>query len=163
MTHGRKPRRPRPITRNPFLHARDHATRLTIAEVNQVMNPLRAAATALRCGVATEYEWMVAVSAVNLADSIESQGIVRGMAGHLRDIDMALQAIRRRAMDDHVWRAPALDYEERDLLDLLIDLHGHQVRSLSYGEYCRAYDKAVAQTLSAGGRLIPPSNQEQAA
>lgn len=155
MTHGRKPRRPRWGRYNPIDVAHGHATKLTQAEQEQVMIPLRAACAALRQGVATEHQWAVAVSAVNVGDAIESQGVVRGMAGHLHAIDMALQGIRRRAMDDGAWSAPALYYEERDLMDLLLDLHGLQLGSLSYGEYRRAHEKAVAQTLSAGGRVEP--------
>lgn len=154
MSHGRPPRRRRPVATNPIGLARDYATRLTRAELDQIMNPLRAAVAALRRGVATEFEWMVAVTAVNVGDAIESQGIVRGLAGHLEDIDRALDGIRARAMASGLWQAPALYYEERDYMDLLVDLHGHQVGSLSYGEFRRARDKAIAQTASAGGRVV---------
>lgn len=154
MSHGRPPRRRRPVATNPLGLARDYATRLTRTEQDQVMNPLRAAVAALRRGVATEFEWMVAVTAVNIGDAIESQGIVRGLAGHLKDIDRALEGIRARAMASGAWQAPSLYYEERDFMDLLVDLHGHQLRSLSFGELGRARDKAVAQTGSAGGRVV---------
>lgn len=155
MSRGRPPRRPRPISLNPMGLAKDYATTLTRAEQDQVMNPLRAAVAALRRGVATEFEWMVAVTAINIGDAIESQGIVRGLAGHLKDIDRALEGIRARAMAAGEWRAPALYYEERDLMDLLVDLHGHQVASLSYGEFTRARDRAISQAASsAGGREV---------
>ncbi|WP_447775684.1 hypothetical protein [Variovorax boronicumulans] len=135
--------------------AKARATRLTAAERDQVMNPLRDAVAALRRGVATELEWSQAVSAVNVGDAIETQGVVRGLAGHFRSIDLALQEIGKRARAAGAWSPPALYYEERDLLDLLVDLHGHQIRCLSFGEYSRALDKAVAQTRNAaGGRVI---------
>lgn len=119
------------------------------------MGPLREAVAALRRGVATELEWTLAVSAVNVGDAIESQGVVRGLAGHLRTIDQALLEIGKRARSSGAWRPPALYYEERDLLDLLVDLHDHQVRNLSFGELTRARDKAIAQTRSApGGRVV---------
>lgn len=155
MSHGRPPRRRRPIALNPFLHALDHATKLTRAERDQVMGPLRGAAAALRQGVATELDWALAVTAVNVGDAIEAQGIVRGLAGHLRNIDLALQEIGKRARAAGTWQAPALYYEERDFLDLLVDLHDHQVKSLSFGEFSRARDTAIAQTRSApGGRVV---------
>ncbi len=154
MSHGRKLRRQRPVAINPIALAMARATRLTFAEREQIMVPLRAAVAALRQGVATEYEWMVAVTAVNVGDAIERQGVVRGLAGHLKEIDRALQGIRQRAMESATWHAPALYYEERDLLDLLLDLHNHQVRNLSFGEYTRAVDKAVQQTRAAGGRVF---------
>lgn len=149
MTHGRPPRRRRPVAVNLIAMATARATRLTAAERDQVMTPLRDAVAALRRGVATELEWSHAVSAVNVSDAIETQGVVRGLAGHFRSIDLALQEIGKRARAAGVWSPPALYYEERDLLDLLVDLHGHQIRCLSFGEFSRALNKAIAQTRSA--------------
>ncbi|WP_157755042.1 hypothetical protein [Variovorax boronicumulans] len=154
MTHGRPPRRRRPIALNLIAMATARAARLTPAERDHVMTPLRDAVAALRRGVATELEWSHAVSAVNVGDAIETQGVVRGLAGHLRSIDLALQEIGKRARSTGAWAPPALYYEERDLLDLLVDLHGHQIRSLSFGEFSRALDKAVAQTRSAPGGVV---------
>ena len=155
MTHGRPPRRRRPVAVNLIAMAKARATRLTAAERDQVMNPLRDAVAALRRGVATELEWSHAVSAVNVGDAIETQGVVRGLAGHLRSIDLALQEIGKRARAAGAWSPPALYYEERDLLDLLVDLHEHQISCLSFGEFSRACDKAIAQTRSApGGSVI---------
>lgn len=163
MTHGRAPRRPRPIATNPIALAMNRATRLTVSERERIMVPLRAAVAALRQGVATEYEWMMAVTAVNIGDAIERQGVVRGLAGHLRDIDRALKGICDRAMETGEWRAPALHLEERDLMDLIVDLHGHQLRSLSFGEFNQARDKAVQQTYTDGGRVVPVSQQMELA
>lgn len=155
MTHGRPPRRMQPMAINLVAMATARATRLTAAERDQVMNPLRGAVAALRRGVATEFEWQLAVSAVNIGDAIEKQGVVRGLAEHLRSIDLALLEIGKRARSSGDWRPPALYYEERDLMDLLVDLHNHQVKNLSYGEFIRARDKAVAQTISTpGGRVV---------
>ncbi|MBO9647391.1 MAG: hypothetical protein J7605_02690 [Variovorax sp.] len=154
MTHGRKPRSRRHVAQNPIGLAKDYATKLTRSELDQVMDPLRDAVAALRRGVATEFEWMVAVTAVNIADAIESQRVVRGLAGHIKEIDRALEGIRARAMSSGAWRAPALYYEERDSMDLLVDLHGYQLSNLSFGEFGRARDKAIAQTACAGGRVV---------
>lgn len=159
MTRGRAPRRQRPIATNPIALAMNRATRLTVAERERIMVPLRAAVAALRQGVATEYEWMMAVTAVNIGDAIERQGIVRGLAGHLRDIDRALKGICDRAMETGEWHAPALHLEELDLMDLIVDLHGHQLRSLSFGEFSQARDKAIQQTYTDGGRVVPVSQQ----
>jgi hypothetical protein len=163
MTHGRTPRRPRPIATNPITLAMNQATRLTVFERERIMVPLRAAVAALRQGVATEYQWMMAVTAVNVGDAIERQGVVRGLAGHLRDIDRALKGICDRAMETGEWRAPALHLEERDLVDLIVDLHGHQLKSLSFGEFNQARDKAVQQTYTDGGRVVPVSQQMELA
>ncbi|MDR6521811.1 hypothetical protein J2789_004501 [Variovorax paradoxus] len=155
MTHGRPPRRPRRMAVNLVNIAAARATLLTQAERNQVLDPLRGAVAALRRGVATEIEWQLACTAVNIGDAIEKQGVVRGLAEHLHSIDLALFEIGKRARAGGEWRSPALYYEERDLMDLLVDLHSHQVKSLSYGEFIRARDKAVAQTSSTpGGRVV---------
>ena len=163
MTRGRAPRRQRPVAINVIALAMARATRLTLAERELIMVPLRAAVAALRQGVATEYEWMVAVTAVNIGDAIERQGVVRGLAGHLQDIDRALKGICARAMETGEWRAPALHLEERDLMDLIVDLHGHQLRSLSFGEFNQARDKAIQQTYTDGGRVVPVSQQMELA
>lgn len=154
MSHGRKPRRSRVMNANPIGRAIGNVTKLSDAERETVMAPLRAAVAALRRGVGTEFDWQVAVSAVNVGDAIESLGVVRGLGGHLKEIDLALQGIRQRAMASASWRSPALYFEERDLLDWLQDLHDHQVRNLSFGEYNRAVDKAVQQTLAVGGCVV---------
>lgn len=154
MTRGRKPRQTGVINANPIGRAISNVTKLSDAERETVMAPLRSAVAALRRGVGTEFDWQFAASAVNAGDAIESLGVVRGLAGHLKEIDRALQCIRQRAIESAAWRAPALYYEERDLLDLLLDLHNHQVRNLSFGEYTRAVDKAVQQTRSNGGRVV---------
>jgi hypothetical protein len=161
MSHGRPPRRPRPIAVNLMAIAQSRATRLTAAELDVVLGPLRSAVAALRQGVANELEWSLAVTAVNIGDAIETQGVVRGLAGHLRSIDLALQEIGKRARSYGDWRPPALYYEERDLLDLLVDLHDHQVKSLSFSEFSRARDKAIAQTRSTpGGRVVDVGQQQ---
>jgi hypothetical protein len=154
MSHGSKPRQARVINANPTGRAIASVTKLSNAERETVMAPLRAAVAALRQGVGTEFDWQFAVSAVNVGDAIESLGVVRGLGGHLKEIDCALQGIRQRAMQSATWNAPALYYEERDLLDLLLDLHNHQVRNLSFGEYTRAVDKAVQHTGAVGGRVV---------
>ena len=162
MTHGRPPRRPRPMAINLVNVAATRATRLTQVELDQVINPLREAVAALRRGVATEFEWQIAVTAVNIGDAIEKQGVVRGLAEHLRSIDLALLEIGKRARSSGDWRSPALYYEERDLMDLLLDLHSHQVKSLSYGEFIRARDRAIAQTASTpGGRIVERTPRQE--
>lgn len=161
MTRGRPPRRPRPMAINLVDVVLNRASRLNAAELEQVLGPLRDAVAALRRGVATELEWSTAASAVNVGDVIEKQGVVRGLAGHLRDIDLALFEIGKRARSSGDWRPPVLHYEELDLLDLLVDLHSHQVKSLSFGELQRAWDRAIAQTHSVpGGRVIGAITQK---
>lgn len=54
MTHGRHPRRARPINANPFGAALRKAARLTSAEIADTMAPNRLCQTRLREGAASE-------------------------------------------------------------------------------------------------------------
>lgn len=154
MSHGRPPRRPRWISYHPVELARNNATRLTPAEIQKAIDPLRAAAKALREGVATEWQWAVVASAMNVAQAIERQGVVRGLAEHLHSAELALQAIERRSMATGMWLPTALYYQELDHIAAAVDLHEFQMQQLSYGEFRRVVVRAEADIRSAGGRVV---------
>jgi len=160
MSHGRKPRRPGRISPNPIALARNNATRLTPAEISKAITPLRAAARALREGVATEWEWSVVASAMNVAQVIERQGVVRGLVEHLHSAELALQAIQQRAMSGGAWQATALYYQELDHITEAVDLHEFQMQQLSYGEFRRAVVRAEAEIRSAGGPVVDVGQME---
>lgn len=160
MSHGRKPRRPGRISMNPIALARNNATRLTADEISLAINPLRAAARALREGVATEWEWAIVVSAMNVAQAIEAQGVVRGLAEHLRSSELALQGIQRRAMANGTWCPTALYYQELDAISEAVDLHEYQMQQLSYGEFRRALVRAEAEIRATGGRVVDVGQME---
>lgn len=162
MSRGRPPRRPRRISTNPIALARNSATLLTDAEIATAVVPLRAAEKSLREGVATEWDWSVVASALNVAQAIEAQGVVRGLGEHLRSADMALKAIERRAMTTGTWRPTALYWLELDQIKTAVDLHEFQMRSLSYGEFRKAVARAVAEIRSTGGRVIDIGQLEAA-
>lgn len=154
MSHGRKPRRQRRISRDPITLAKNNATRLTVAEIARAITPLRTAARALREGVATEWEWAIVASAINVALSIDKQGVVRGLAEHLRSAEGALQGIYARAKTSGTWCATALYYQELDHITTAVDLHEFQVGKLSFGEWRRALKQAEAEIRSVGGRVL---------
>ena len=156
MSRKRTRRVPRAV-HNPFLVARNHATRLTAAERATVMTPLRAAADRMRRGQASDDDWAVLTGSLLMAQSIERQGVVRGLAEHLASIDRALVTIEARATRAGPWRAPTLHFHELDAVQLLLDLHGFQLAELSYGEFRRAYDATEARVRSSGGQLVRPS------
>lgn len=156
MSRKRTRRVPRAV-HNPFLVARNHATRLTAAERATVMTPLRAAADRMRRGQASDDDWAVLTGSLLMAQSIERQGVVRGLAEHLASIDRALVAIEARATQAGPWRAPTLHFHELDAVQLLLDLHGFQLSELSYGEFRRAFDATEARVRSSGGQLVRPS------
>ena len=160
MSHGRKTRRPGRISMNPIALARNNATLLTPAEISLAITPLRAAARALREGVATEWEWSIVASAINVAKAIEKQGVVRGLAEHLRSAELAVEAIQLRAMDGGTWHATALYYQELDHITTAVDLHEFQMQRLSYGEFRRALTSAEAEIRNSGGRVVDVREQE---
>ena len=156
MSRKRTRRVPRAV-HNPFLVARNHATRLTAAERATVMTPLRAAADRMRRGQASDDDWAVLTGSLLMAQSIERQGVVRGLAEHLASIDRALVSIEARATRAGPWRSPTLHFHELDAIHLLLDLHQFQLEQLSYGEFRRAYEATEARVRSSGGQLVRPS------
>lgn len=154
MTRKRTRRTVRQL-HNPFLVARNHATRLTAAELDEVMVPMRAAAARTRQGLATSDDLAMLTGSLRMAQSIEQQGIVRGLAGHLADIERALAAVGERARDSSGrWSSPTLYFHELEAVQLLLDLHGYQIKQLSFGEFRRAYDLTTAHIRSAGAQVV---------
>ena len=121
------------------------------------MAPLGAAADRMRRGQASDNDWAVLTGSLLMAQSIEKQGVVRGLAGHLDGVDRALVAIEARATRAGPWRSPTLHFHELDAVHLLLDLHEFQLEQLSYGEFRRAYEATEARVRSSGGQLVRPS------
>lgn len=155
MSHGRPPRRQRwaPSTETLAI-ARHNAQLLSQANRDDILQPLQAAFTALREGVATELQWATIAGNVALSIAIEELGVVRGLMGHLTAADLALAGINRRAMASGCWKATALYYEEIDNIREGISLYRYQLTKLSRGEYLQAVDKAEANVRSRGGRVV---------
>lgn len=153
MTHGRKPRRQHRVLTNTMLLARNAATKLTPAEVAITIDPLRLAARHMREGVATEWEWSLLASAVNVAKAIERQGVVRGLGEHFEQAERALNGISQRALACSEWKPTALYWQEIEHVNALVDLHEFQLQHLSYGEAHRATRSAIAAIHQVGGRL----------
>lgn len=151
----RKPRRIRwqPNT-DTLATACRRASKLSAAEISEVMEPLQHAFAALRRGVATEWQWSIIASAVNCAKAIETQGVVRGLHEHLCAAELSLQAIYRRAMAGTTWQPSTLYYIELDAIGTAVELHAFQLQNLARGEVIRALDYAQAEVRSTGGRVI---------
>lgn len=164
MSHGRKPRRIRWAPTDTFTLAAHRASKLTQAEHEGVMQPLQAGFTALREGRACELDWCQLASAVNLAQAIEAQGIVRGLHEHLRAAELALQSVYSRAMVAGQWKPTALWVVELDAISTMVELHAFQLGQLAHGEFNRALDWAEAEVRSSGGRVIrAPAGEKVAA
>lgn len=137
--------------------ARSKATALTAQELAHIMTTPRQAAHAMATGRGTREHWVCLCTALGVSRAIEHGGVVRGLSGHLDDIERTLKTLATRAgEDDHppTWHAPALRFDEMDAIRLLVDLHAHQLAQLSYAEYRAAWRLTVARVLSSEGELI---------
>ncbi len=159
MTHGRKPRKPRPINANAFKTALYRATCLTEAEIRETIAPARQCFDRLREGVATEDQHTVMHTCLLVALAIEASGIVRGLQQHLDSAAAALESIRARALASGTWRPTSLYFHELDALRDAVDLHSHQLRFLSAGELQGITAKLIARTHSAGGMVMRANAQ----
>jgi hypothetical protein len=155
MSHGRPPRRVRftPTPHTIGLVVRK-VTKLTAHELAQVLGPIEASLTALREGVATELQWSILASSVEIAIAIEDKGVVRGMRGHLEAAERALQGVKLRAMATSEWVPTALYYQELDDVKAAVELHRFQLEQLSSAEAVKAIDLAKGRVRAAGGRVI---------
>lgn len=153
MTHGRHPRRARPINANAFGAALRKATRLTPQERAETMAAARQCEKRLREGVASEEHHTVLYTVLLLALGIEDAGIVRGLRGHFDAALAAMASIRARACPGNVWRPTALHYYELDAIREAVDLHEYQLRQVSAGELHAITKKLMARTLSTGGAV----------
>lgn len=146
--------------RDPIEVAIYRASKAPAATVDAIIGPVRVAFTALREGVATELQWAVLASSVNVALTIEGQGVVKGLAAHLKAAEQALHEIHKRAIAGGTWRATALYWQEIDAIDEFVPLHKFQLEQLSQGEVIKALDKAEATIRSLGGQVFDVSKHQ---
>lgn len=138
-----------------LLAAVEGSSALDAQEIAAVIDPLRRAVDALRTGAASFDDWLRLASVVNIANAIERQGVVRGMASELAKCEAAVQAIGDRTGDTHdTWKSPTLYAAEIVATSDLVHWHKFQLQQLSYKEYAQARDYAVAKVRSSGGRAF---------
>ena len=150
MTHGRKPRRPRPVMVNTIDHAAAQAACHTPREIEALMAPLLHCARLLREGVATEEHHQVLYSGLLIAQGIERSRVVRGLHEHLAAATQAMDAIGQRARTTGEWKQTALYYQELDAINTAVDLHAFQLSQVSRGELHAIVRKLINTTRSAG-------------
>ncbi len=168
MSGNKKPRkayRPRPITAHTMALATHYAAKPAAADRKDVLDILRSAIQALREGVATEHQWSVAAGSVSVALAIERQGVVRGLLGHFKTAERALQEIYDRALrtGGGRWVRVTLFYQELDALQDLLDLHTYQVEQLSRAELLAAIDSAQRDVIKQGHTSTLVTNLERMA
>lgn len=151
MTHGRHPRRPRPVRAMPFYAARNNATCLTAAERAEAIATAQQCLDRLRTGTATEDHHTVLHTHLQIAQGIEASGIVRGLQAALLAADNAMASIRARALASGKWRAPTLYASELAALREALHWHDYQLQQISAGELHGITKKLIAQTQSSGG------------
>lgn len=144
MNGRKKPRQSRwPARVDSMRLAIVRASCLTDAEIAVVLAPVRQALAATRQACATSTDWSNLAMACAVAEAIERQGVVRGLAGHLRNADAALQAIAARSDTAKGWQRTPLYFHEIDALNTFVDLHEFQIKKLSAAEYQRAVTTAI--------------------
>lgn len=127
-------------------------TRLTPREIERILAPCRAALSAFQVAAATYDQWVVLCTAAHVAQAIEDGGIVRGQRWLIDEAELALDSIGERCgREASTWSTrPCTGPEIAAPVDL-VAAHSRQVRELTYGEYKRAADLAVARVASQGG------------
>lgn len=155
MSHGKPSRKPRWLTNvNTLQLVTRRVALLTDTELAVTLEPLQTAFKALREGVATQWQWQLLASAINCAQAIDKQGVVKGLHQHLHAAEMALQAIGQRAMASGQWQPAALYFQEIDDLRDAIGFHKFQLQQLSLGEVHKAVNYAESEVRSSGGRVM---------
>jgi hypothetical protein len=132
------------------------AQRLLDDERARILQPLQAAFAHLRQGIGTDADWAQVSRSVHLAHTIERQGAVHGLDGHLRAAELTLQTMHRRAEEDADSRYPyAMHLAEIEVLHTAVDLHALQLSRLSRAEYDRAKADALAAPAPRAPSLLP--------
>ena len=158
MSRNKKPLkayRPKPVSLDTLAVASHFAAKPSKQDREEVLRPLRDAVKALREGVATELQWSIAAGGVTVAQAIERQGVVRGLAGHLRATELVLQAIQDRALrtGGGRWMRVTLYFGEIDALTTFEECHTFQLNQLGRAELLQAID-AAARDIKADGHTV---------
>lgn len=151
MTHGRPPRKPRPVAVNNMQLAVSRAALMTEPEIKTLLQHLHAAAKAMRLGSATQLQHGLLSGHIDVMLAVEDKGVVHGLRDIIHTADMALRHTRQRALASGTWQAPTLYPAEIVAIDEFARLHHWQIRHLTWAEYERATARATGQITSAGG------------
>ncbi|WP_280189112.1 hypothetical protein [Delftia sp. PS-11] len=158
MKGRRKPFRSRWQKGNTFATINRHGTRLTAAEIASVIDPVRDCFAQIRAGTATQTHFAVLQTTIQIAQEIEAQGVVRGLAEHIDSALAASQAYAARCTVADTWQPSAVHFYELDALATAIDLHAFQLAEVTAHELQRAADKVIARAQSAGIEVLRSSN-----
>lgn len=138
---------------DPLTAINHHHTLLKAQEVADTMQPLRDGFSLMRAGVATYDNYVVVYTIFRIANEIEKQGVVRGLAEHIQQALQACDSYYRRCMCADVWTAHELEFSELDAMASMIELHEFQLKQLTLAELHAAARKLIARTQSTGGEV----------
>lgn len=131
----------------------------------QIMHANEEAFRRMREGVATFDDWQQLAGMVNVAQAIEAQGVVKGLAGHFDKAVRTLEAVYKRVQDQPggpAWgKRTTLYFEEIEALREALHLHDFQLQQLSGNELDRARQRAINQIHSMRDRLLPAAAAPQ--
>ena len=144
--------------RNPLMVFNQHNSKLTPAEVAEIMGSLRTAFAHMRKGVATHNEYVVLHSCMLIAQVIEQMGIVRGLQEHITAALQACASYQERSGYAENWAPSDMHFHELDALGSMLDLHQYQLQQLTAREVHLATQRLVARTKSAGGDVYQADN-----
>lgn len=130
-------------------------TRLTPKELDRVLQPCRLALQAFRQATASYSQYVVLCTAGHVALAIEDGGIYRGQREIIEQANAALDTIgARHGRTAGYWHPCACYAAELTALADLVAAHARQLHELTYAEYTRAADKAVARVATVGGQVF---------
>jgi uncharacterized protein YyaL (SSP411 family) len=135
--------------------SRRFTTRLTTAETQRILQPCHKALQAMRTASASYDQWVVLCTAGHMAEAIEDGRIITGQRDIIELANTVLHHIGQRCgtTAEH-WTAAACYSHELNALADLVAAHSRQVHELTYKEYTRAADKAVARVFTDGGQVF---------
>ncbi len=134
--------------------ARMNTTRLSPAELEHILVPLQGAVASARTASATYEQFVQLTTAVHKARAIDDSGVVRGLRTMVDGAEEALNAIGSRAQASGTWSAPTLYGHEMVALDDLAWAYRLMLLEVTYSEFHRAEQLAIARVKSAGGKAI---------
>ena len=149
---------PRQHGRNPLMVFNQYNSKLTPAEIDETMAPLRMAFAHIREGVATHNEYVVLHSIMLIAQEIEHMGIVRGLQEHITAALQACASYQLRSGHADNWKPSAVHFHELDALREMVDLHEFQLKQLTASEVHKAARRLIARTQSEGGEVYQADN-----
>lgn len=152
----------KPVRNTAMMLVRQLHTRLTVAEVADCIEPLRACFTAMREGRITHHQYLVLNTHLLIALEIERKGIVRGLQAHIDAALAAATSYAARCGTAENWQPGAMYFHEIDAIDTALDLHKFQIEQLTAHELNSTTDRFISRIQTEGGKVFEADNDTSA-